>query len=289
MVKSHTKPKAPDILAIRKCILTAVAADDVLMEQFVLKGGNALELIWRIGGRSSLDLDFSLAGDLEDLADISRRLERSLHDRFDAIALKLFDFEFGPKPDSRASEPPSREGGYAATFKLCLRERWFELRDDLDTLRRESLETGPEHRRTFRVEISKYEWCAGRASCTVDDYTCYVYTPAMIAAEKLRAIAQQRPSYAKRAHPAPRARDFYDIWAIAQHGVDLVAEREMVRLMFAAKEVPWEFLEFVESEREFHRADWPRVQKAVSASLQPFDFYFGFVAELARRIYNAAG
>ena len=46
----------------------------------------------------------------------------------------------------------------------------------------------------------------------LDDYTIYVYSPTMIAIEKLRAICQQMPEYALQRRPSARARDFYDIY-----------------------------------------------------------------------------
>jgi hypothetical protein len=42
---------------IRKLTITALFSDDVLFEQLVLKGGNAMSLIYHISPRVSLDLD----------------------------------------------------------------------------------------------------------------------------------------------------------------------------------------------------------------------------------------
>jgi len=46
---------------IRRLTITALFSDDVLFEQLVLKGGNAMSLVLGISQRASLDLDFSLA------------------------------------------------------------------------------------------------------------------------------------------------------------------------------------------------------------------------------------
>lgn len=57
---TRPSPDTLDLVAIRRIILTAVASDDYLVEQLVLKGGNAQELVHRIGSRASVDLDVSI-------------------------------------------------------------------------------------------------------------------------------------------------------------------------------------------------------------------------------------
>ena len=49
--------------------LPAPRSPDILMEKLVLKGGNALDLVHRIGGRASMDIDLSIDG--EDLTTIN--------------------------------------------------------------------------------------------------------------------------------------------------------------------------------------------------------------------------
>ena len=51
----------------RKQTIIALFSDDYLFERLVLKGGNAIHIAHKLALRSSLDLDFSLAGDFEDL------------------------------------------------------------------------------------------------------------------------------------------------------------------------------------------------------------------------------
>ena len=70
------------LLGIRKTIIIAIASDDVLMERLVLKGGNALDIIYQLSDRSSLDLDFSMANDVgsaEELEDFCVREELASH------------------------------------------------------------------------------------------------------------------------------------------------------------------------------------------------------------------
>jgi len=276
-----------DLLGIRTLMLVAVASDDDLVERLVLKGGNALEIVHRIGERASLELDFSVDGDLEDLEDVRRRLFQALRDRFDSVGLILFDERLDPRPEGSET---ARWGGYVAQFKLIERDRYRQLNGDLDAMRREAHVSGPAHQRVFTIEISKFEYCEGKMEAQVDEYTCYVYTLAMIATEKLRAICQQMPDYPKRRNPTPRARDFYDIEVIVNYGsVNLVAEESLVLVqrMFEIKEVPIRLLARIGAYREFHRQDWPAVQNAVRVKLRDFDYYFDFVLGQARHVLEA--
>ena len=283
-----SKPKRlpPDLRQIRRVLLTAVASDDLLYEQLVFKGGNALELIHKIGERASLDLDFSMEGDTADAADLDARLRRAVVDRLDSLGLLVFDWKFGPRPNTPRGAL-ARWGGYRAEFKVIEKDLARSLGDNLDALRRQAVELGPEHQRVFQIDISKFEFCRGSAEVEVDHYRLQVYTPAMIAAEKLRAICQQMPEYVQRLNPAPRPRDFYDIHAIvAGAGVRLVDDRDLVRHMFDAKEVPYRLLALMPCgrEREFHGQAWSAVEQAVRGEVRPFDFYFDFVCARAEEL-----
>ena len=191
----------------------------------------------------------------------------------------VFDERFELRPS--AQQANDRWGGYRAEFKLIERDRHAALDADLESIRRNALATGAEQRRSFRIDISKFEFCDGKEEADVEAYTIFVYSKAMIAAEKLRAICQQMPEYSQRRWKTARARDFYDIHGIVQQGgVDLASEEnlDLIRSVFAAKEVPLTLLRGVEGQRDFHRADWPSVQASVRGELESFDYYFDFVA-----------
>jgi hypothetical protein len=267
-----------DLTEIRKTIITAVASDDLLREMLVLKGGNALELVHKIGERASLDVDFSLEGDFESPEEVRARLFKALRDRFDAAGYVLFDEEFGPRPSDRVIG--SRWGGYNAAFKLAGKELLREAGGDLDRMRRQAVESGPHHERRFRIEISAFEYCGGKQKADVEDHTCWVYSLEMIVVEKLRAICQQSADYPLRRNPAPRARDFYDIFAaVSQGGVDFSKPElhALVRIIFGAKQVELSLIGEIHESREFHRRDWPAVVNAVRVPLRQFDYYFEFV------------
>jgi hypothetical protein len=278
---------------IRRLVITAMFSDDVLLDILVLKGGNALNLVHKLGTRTSLDVDFSIPGDFEDLEKTKERIARVLKDRFDSAGYILFDEEFSPRP--RQALPNDRDnqwGGYQVEFKLIEKAKRALLEASLDKARVNSTTVGPLQQRTFKVQISKYEYCASKAEAELDDHIIYVYPPTTIAIEKLRAICQQMPEYQLRGHSTPRGRDFYDIHTVVSTtGVDLAAPENLLlaRRIFDAKSVPLILLPRIREYREFHRPDWPSVEASVSGKLEEYDFYFDFVVEVVERLKTLWG
>lgn len=273
-----------DFSDIRRIAITAVFSDDFLFDRVVLKGGNALTLVLGVGTRTSLDLDFSIENDFENLRDAESRLFKALQKRFEAAGLVVFDFKFQRRPSILREGRDERWGGYTATFKLADSGKHDKLRGDLNALRREATLTGPGQQRVFTIDLSKFEYTKGKVATDVDHYTVYVYSPEMIAIEKLRAICQQMPEYPLTLKRCPRARDFFDVHLIlAKTGVDLCSSTnlQLLRDIFAAKDVPLALLEQIGNQREFHRPDWDNVRVSTTEELQEFDFYFDFVVEQA--------
>jgi hypothetical protein len=280
-----------DFRDIRKAVIVAMFADDVLMQHFVLKGGNALNIVYEISARTSIDVDLSMAHDFADVADARRRIERALTDRFDSLGFELFDFNFSERPRRETNRRDDRWGGYRVEFKLVPHARRELITTSPGLARRSAVEVAPEHGRVFRVEISKYEYCDVKIEWELDDYLIYVYPPFLLAAEKLRALCQQMPEYTGRRKATARARDFFDIHSILTDGEYREPENfdEIVVNVFAAKEVPLEFLDRLPESREFHRIDWPSVTNAASGPIESFDFYFDFVVEWAKRLRSPSG
>lgn len=273
-----------DLYDIRRLVIIAMFSDDALMEQLVLKGGNALALVYKFGGRASLDVDLSIDGDFENFEETRARIFQSLRRRFEAVGYVLVDEKFEPRPLTEGLHRNKKWGGYIVEFKLIQEARYRELQGDMDAIRRNALVTGPLERRIFRIEFSKYEFCEGKVEAALDDYTIYVYSPEMIAIEKLRAICQQMPEYLQRNKKTARARDFYDIYVlITKAGVDLSSPEsmELVRNIFAAKDVPLELIERIGDSKELHEPDWPSVEASVTGRLEGFEHYFKFVVEKA--------
>lgn len=279
-----------DFAEIRRVAITAIFSDDLLLEHLVLKGGSALNLVYDLEGRTSLDLDFSMHSDFPDLNDARRRLFRALRDRFDAARFVVFDEQLKPKPPLDVEDTTPWWGGYELRFKLIEREKYERLRASPDKLRINATVTGGRQLRTFTVDFSKCEYTKGNAEHELDHFTIHVYTPEMIVIEKLRAICQQMPDYPYGGVRRPaRARDFYDIHRVVTRlGVDLASEDnlELAKHIFAAKHVPLSLLPKIAEYREFHRPDWPSVQNSASDAVEGFDFYFNFVIEQTERLQS---
>lgn len=276
---------------IRRLVIIALFSDDELMDKFVLKGGNALDIVYTIGTRSSVDVDLSMSDDFEDVNDAQERIFRGLRDRFDSAGFVVFDEKFQLRPSVMREGQSPRWGGYQVDFKIADRATYEKHGSDLEALRRNASLVGPEQKRTFKIDISKYEFVEPKEETEIDNYTVYVYTLPMMAVEKLRAICQQMPEYEMRRSAKPRARDFYDIHSIATAGgIDLTdADNvELVRNIFAAKSVPLSLIGNIRNTRDYHIIDWPAVEQSVAGELNDFDFYFGFVVELAEKL-QAAG
>jgi hypothetical protein len=272
---------------IRRTVIVAMFSDDVIMDLVVLKGGNALNIVHRLGGRTSIDVDFSIPGDFSDPDDAQVRIHRALSDRFDSAGYRLFDFSFKRRP----KDPERRDdrwGGYRIEFKLVPAVQAGVVNADLALARRSALEVGPGQARVFRVDISKYEYCDAKVPSILDGYEIFVYPPFLVAIEKLRALCQQLPEYVGRRKATARARDFYDIHAIVTDAEYRPPENMATELrrVFDAKEVSLDLLLLLRDSREFHRGDWRSVLDALSVSAQPFDFYFEFVVDWAASIRN---
>lgn len=268
-----------DLAEIRRIVITAMFSDDVLFQQLTLKGGNALNLVYDLGSRSSVDVDLSLETDFANIDDSRGRIFKALKARFAEAGITVFDEKFSKRP-LKQKDGSERWGGYQIEFKLLETERFEAWKDDLDRSRREALVIGSGERRVFEIQISKYEYCHGKVQTEFQDYSIFVYTPEMIVAEKLRAICQQMPEYRLRGYRTARARDFYDIHStITALGIKLGSEenKELVCNIFAAKEVDTELISKIPDQREFHRPDWVSVVLTTSGHLETFDFYFDFV------------
>lgn len=274
-----------DFTEIRRTVIVAMFSDDVLFHQLALKGGNAVSLVYKFGSRTSVDIDFSLESDFKDIEDTKRRIFESLRRRFAEVQYTVFDTKFEPRPPTEELRTDDRWGGYEISFKLIETTKFESQSFGDERARREATVVGPQEQRTFKIQISRYEHCAGKREVDLDNYAIYVYTPEMLAIEKLRAICQQMPEYGKRGHPAPRARDFYDIFMIlTTEGIRLNSSSNLrlIADIFRAKEVDTKLIGRIGAYREFHRPDWPSVRLSVTGQLEEFDFYFDFVAQQAK-------
>jgi hypothetical protein len=274
---------------VRRRILVGLFSDDELMDALVLKGGAALSLIYKVGSRSSVDMDFSVQKAFSDVDAAGRRIFMALKKEFDSIGYVLLDDKFEVKPRKQFESLPEWWGGYLAQFKLAEKVLYERLGGDIEAIRRQSEVLGPAHKRTYTIDISLNEFCEGKTKREIDDYIIYVYSLEMIACEKLRAICQQMPDY-KFGNKTARARDFYDIHQIiSENEIDLTTADNLSTLaaIFAAKAVPLDLLDKIRETKSFHAPDWPAVEASLSGKHEAFDRYFDFIVELASRIQAA--
>lgn len=275
---------------IKKLAVTAMFSDDELMETLVLKGGNALDLIYKVGSRASGDLDFSMdrAFTPEELKTLPARFETLLQSTFEAEGYKVFDVRFSERPLTEATQLLDFWGGYKIEFKVINASVFERYGENMQALRNRAADLGKGGKKSFEIEISKFEYTGQKQEEELEGYTIFVYTPAMIVCEKLRAICQQMPDYApivlRNRDSAARARDFFDIYIVMElFKIDLATDenKELLRLIFGAKRVPIDFLSHIHEFREFHRTGYESVAATVKAGteLNEFDFYFDYVIE----------
>ena len=269
-----------DFSDIRRIAITALFSDDLLYDHLVLKGGTALSLVYGLTSRTSIDLDFSMSSDFDDLAEAEQRMFRAIRNRFDLEGYVAFDERLEPKPRLHGEDTKPWWGGYELCFKLIEREKYEKLKHRPDKLSIAALVTGLGQDRVFTVDLSKHEYVEGSVEREFDHFNIHVYTPEMIVIEKLRAVCQQMEVYEHKGRRYARARDFYDIHTVVEAcTIDLSTSEshELARHIFDAKHVPLSFLKNLSDEREFHRTDWPAVISTTEGELEPFDFYFDFV------------
>lgn len=277
------------LIELKKLALIALFSDEELMSRLVLKGGNVLDIVYNVAFRSSIDLDFSMEGDFDpsERAEIEMRIRNVLDQGFKKHGYVVFDMEFVERPPEVTEDMKEFWGGYQIKFKLIEAEKYMKLKGEARDLRVRAMDLGPGHRKSFKIDISKFEYCQPKRPREVDGSTVYVYSPEMLVLEKLRAICQQMPEYREKVRnpsQSARARDFFDIHTIlTTFRIDLLA-RESVDLMkciFAAKRVPIELIFRIPNYREYHREDFDSVRDTVRPQheLADFDFYFDFVVE----------
>jgi len=278
---------------IKRTAIVALFSDDDLMESLVLKGGNALDIVYGIAQRASLDLDFSIDKEFNrsELSRIKEKIQKLLEETFKARGYEVFDFQFLEVPECLKAAAPEFWGGYLIQLKIIETTKYENLRSAPRALRVNALEVGPNHKRVFKISISKLEYCASKRETDLDDYTIYVYSPEMIVFEKLRAICQQMPEYTLNATKTARARDFFDIYTVMEHfEMDLTSPDNtgLLKHMFEAKQVSVSLIRDIEAYREYHRPDFVSVEATAKPSieLKPFDFYFDYVVEKCKRLHT---
>ena len=291
----NSKKVAPDLNVlekIKRLTVVSMFSDEELEEYLVLKGGNAMDLIHNLSSRSSLDLDFSMKHDFPGgVADFCSRVERALQRTFKPEGYEVFDVKMQEKPDAISDDMKDFWGGYGVEFKIITSELFEINKESIDKLRQNAISIG--QGKKFLIDISRFEYIEGKEEVELDGYRIYVYTPEMIACEKLRAICQQLPEYGeiiRRSYKGKaRARDFLDISVLVEkRKIDLTTDsnKNLISEMFKAKRVPLSFLGKIKEQGEFHEADFASVQATVKQGeeLEDFHYYFQNVVSLIDKL-----
>ena len=280
---------------IKQLTISALVSDNVLMGTLVLKGGNALDLAYDITNRGSIDIDFSMEKDFSELEKqrLRNQIGNLLEKEFSKESLVAFDIHFTERPQQIDDSMKSFWGGYLLEFKVIEKNKFDSFLGDLQTIRRNALPLHADNSTKFTVDISKYEYVAEKMAKDIEGAVVYVYSPEMLALEKLRALCQQVPDYKEiisTMTPRSRARDFYDIFNLTESfSIDYKTPEniELCKHIFEAKRVPVNFIYLVSDQREFHRQSWESVINTVNQKedLKDFDFYFDFVMNRFAHLY----
>jgi predicted nucleotidyltransferase component of viral defense system len=268
---------------IQRTTIKGLMGDNELGEELCLKGGNALALVYGVSERFSQDIDFSMAGDFEDLDAAKERIENALRSEFETSGFEVFDVRLKPRPKKTKDK---KWGGYDLTFKVIEAEK-KKMLESLEEWSRNAVLVGEKGK--VEIDISKYEYTELVGYEVMGDVEVKVLALTAILYEKIRAICQQMPGYAKRAHKTARARDFYDISQILENSdIDFTEPENLkhCRAIFEVKEVPRDFLLEIENQREFHRDDWRAVTDTAAKKLEDFDHYFERVCDLAKNLHS---
>jgi len=275
---------------VKRLTIIALASDDCLMENLVLKGGNALDYYKSKQGkvsRTSYDIDMSLDEDIDHI-ELNDRIEKTLTSTFNENGYKVLDYKFSIKPPEPYKETFEFWGGYGIEFKLITLKKAAEIGDDADVLRRNALAVGKQNSTKLIVELSRFEYVGKKQQADMDGFTFYIYTPEMIVFEKVRALCQQVPKYGEIVpgfNRRARARDFYDIYDLCStFAIDPSTEEnlELIQEIFKAKKVPISFLNDVcnPEDLELHSNDWSGVVDTLGLAdrenLESFAFYVEF-------------
>jgi len=179
-------------------------------------------------------------------------------------------------------------GGYVIEFKLIQNTLFSQYSGIKKNLWKRATDVGPGNKKTFKIDIGKFEYCIGKVSTEIDGYSLFVYSTEMIVLEKIRAICQQIPEYRKLVHSheeSPRAHDFFDIYTITQtFPIDINNDRTqmMLKAIFEAKKVPIDYISQIAIYRDFHRRSFDSLRDTVKSGvvLKDFDFYFNYLLEM---------
>ncbi len=98
---------------IKRLTVLAMISDDDLMELLIFKGGSAIDMIYNVSGRASLDLDFSMESGLsaEEEITVGQKIKKVLEETFKEAGYLAHDITFGKRPVKVAAAVEDFWGG----------------------------------------------------------------------------------------------------------------------------------------------------------------------------------
>lgn len=265
--------------------IIAIYRNPKLSNELFLKGGSAMRLFDGLTSRQSIDADFSILGEVGDIAEYFDEIEVSLRTAFNEKGFDLIDFRSIRKPNVKRQDRPEWWGGWACGFKLVAHEHRGK---SLNARRRYALIPAGSNSSIINLDISEHEYCGKRRTKIIQGVRILGYSREMIVLEKLRAICQQHPEYAYRLSKN-RSRDFYDIHELTvDFDDDFVSRcRFHLKRVFDAKEVPLWILKELwnDSFIDEQRRGFDQVRDTVIGPVQDFDVYVEHVRFFVRDIY----
>lgn len=134
---------------IKKLAIIGLFSDDDLLERFVLKGGNALDLVYNISPRASLDVDLSMQTDIDhgSLVAFRIKIEKALKSIFNERGYEVFDVTLEEQPKTSKDLIPYFWGGYLLNFKVLESDLFRETTASPEYLSRRAEVVGPKNRK----------------------------------------------------------------------------------------------------------------------------------------------
>jgi predicted nucleotidyltransferase component of viral defense system len=285
---------------IKLSTLKALSNVDELSDTIVLKGGNAIHLVYKINDRASYDLDFSIAEDMtnEEFYCICPKLQRHLSEEFDKLGYIVIDFhgEEKPKQSKKEIDFEIPTLGFYICFKIVDKKTYNEVDGNIEKLRIRSVSIDNASHKSFEIEISKKEYFDDSSSVMIeipiddnDTVKIKVYKIELIVAEKIRAICQQFPQH-EFSRKKSRSKDFYDIFKILEKfrsEFNLELFHIIIKKSFNAKNVSLDLLNSFDDEcRSQHSKSWDSVISTSTQDPGNFDIYFDYVKDFSEKISN---
>lgn len=273
---------------IKQLAIIGLFKNPYLKNRLVLVGGNCIDIAYNLSTRASLDLDFAMEEDFneDDLIEITQIIKDSYTSLFSEKGYHLFDLDLQKKP--KISNDPNQQnwGGYAITFKLVYKTDYSANNNDTNKWQNKALKLGRGKKGRgpkFKIDISKNEYCETKKEKELEDVVIYIASPVMTVCYKLRALCQMMKEYPKnkREIDRPRARDFFDIYIVNTQLADINWKEtdniEILKAIFAVKEVPLILLKELKYKKEVHRDDFESVKTTITYAAESYDFYFNYV------------